>query len=113
MDIVEKRLRVFFSKFGQTKDVSAVSSKTGIATKNFLLEINMTMENFMAISDILLCRGRNILVIAEGRSPYCWSCGAARHLSKAYPLQKRGTKDNNTSNNSAQSSSIQGNCGGG
>lgn len=37
----------------------------------------MTHKDSMDILDILLWRGRNILVIVEFRRPHCWFCGAA------------------------------------
>lgn len=30
-----------------------------------------------------MCREKRMLVMVEGRKPYCWSCGASRHMSKA------------------------------
>lgn len=39
---------------------------------------------------LTLCRGRNNLVIVEGRRPHYWSCGATGYLSKACSgLQKQ------------------------
>lgn len=66
MDFTEERLGIFLSRFGQ---VSAVTSKAGIATRN-ILQITMTRKDFMDIRGIS-CRSWNILVIVEGRRLHC------------------------------------------
>lgn len=85
MDITEQQLGIFFSKFGQIEDISTASSKIGIAIGDYMLEITMTRENFMAIPDILSCWECNILVIVKGHCPHSWSCGVVGHLSKTCP----------------------------
>lgn len=82
MDLREEQLEVFF---GQVRDISAAARKTGIVTGNYILQVTMTRKNFLDISNILSCWGRNMLVTVEDRRPHCWSCGAAGHLSKDLP----------------------------
>lgn len=79
MVLTEERLGVF-SKYGEVEDVSASARKMGIVTGDYLLQITMSRKYFMDIPDILSCRGRNILVIVEGRRPHCWFFGVVGHL---------------------------------
>lgn len=44
LDVTEERLRVFFSGFGKVEDVSAVVSKVGIATAEFVLQITIACK---------------------------------------------------------------------
>lgn len=37
------------------------------------------------IPNVLMCRVRMMSVSVEGRRPYCWSCGALRHMAEACP----------------------------
>lgn len=37
---------------------------------------------------MLMCRGKMIHVVVEGRRPYYWSCGASGYMSKACPDKK-------------------------
>lgn len=84
-------LGVFFL-FGQVGDVSAVTSKTGIATGEYVLQVTMIHKDFMNIPDILSCRGWNILVVVEGYCLHCCSCGAAGHLAKLCPEKNPASK---------------------
>lgn len=60
----------------------AVSSKAGIGTGDYILQITLIRDKFMEIPNVLICRGRNILVIVDGRRPHYWSYGVAEHLTK-------------------------------
>lgn len=37
---------------------------------------------------MLICEGRHIYVVLEGRRPLCWSCRAAGQLSKVFHGKK-------------------------
>lgn len=41
----------------------------------------------MEIPNILICEGRLIYAVVEGRQPLCWAFGVVRHLTKASPGQ--------------------------
>lgn len=61
----------------------------------------------MEIPNTLMCEGRQIYVIVEGRRPLCWVCGAAGHLSRAWPgktleLQPQPKNKNNSTDRHQQ-----------
>lgn len=51
-----------------------------------------TMNSEMTIPDILSCRGRNILVIVDGRHLHRWSCSAAGQLPNTCPDRNPATE---------------------
>lgn len=65
--------------------VSTVVSKTGIATGDVAVEITLNRQNFAEIPNIILYRDRRMLVVVEGRKPYC---GMQEHMAKACPGKK-------------------------
>lgn len=65
IDISEDRLGAFFALYGKVEKV------TGIATGDVTIEITLTRKNFIDIPNILMCRERRMIVVVEGRRPYC------------------------------------------
>lgn len=88
MDFTEEQLGVFFFRYGQGEDVLAASSKAGITTGDYVLQITMTRKNFMDIPDIISCRRQNILLISEDRRLHCFFCDVTEHLPKACPRKE-------------------------
>lgn len=68
---------VFFSHFEQVEDASAVFSKAGIATAEFILQITMYRKEFNDITDIP--------VIVEVWRCHWWFCGGSGYLAKMCP----------------------------
>ena len=42
-------------------------------------------DGFQTIPEIIISRGRQMMVIVEGRRPHCWSCKQLGHISKFCP----------------------------
>lgn len=110
VDISENRIGAFFAKFSQVDKVSAVRSKSGIATRDIILQVVLTRQSFQDIPNILTCRFKKILVVVEGRRPCCWACGAVGHMAKAWPGKKveRPTKSTASSSSRSRSSKRKG-----
>lgn len=85
VDITEDRMEAFFAQFGKAEEVSGVISKAGIAIGDIVLQITLTHRRFANILNILMYREMRILVVVEGRRPYCWLCGVSGHMAKACP----------------------------
>lgn len=77
-----------FAKFGKIEEVNNPTSKAGIATGDIVLQVTLMRQAFVEIPNVLMCRERRMLVVVEGRKPYCWLCGASGHMSKACPAKK-------------------------
>lgn len=75
MDISEDRVESFLSHYGRVQEVSAVVSKSGIASGDFVFQVTLTHQSFGKTPNILLCKGRRMLVVAEVRKPYFWHGG--------------------------------------
>lgn len=56
VDITEERMRAFFVWYGQVEDVSAIISKAGITSGEFVLQETMTRKSLSEIPNILMCR---------------------------------------------------------
>lgn len=78
----------FFAKYGQVDEVGAVISKSGIATGDIVLQVSLTRHSSVEIPNLLMCREKRMLVVVEGRHPFCWTCGASGHMSTACPRKK-------------------------
>lgn len=71
----------FLARYKQVVDVTTTMSKSGIATGDFILQVILKRKSFGEIPNVLMCRKKMVLVIVEGRRPYCWSCDASGHMS--------------------------------
>lgn len=85
VDITEDRMGTFFSQYEQVEEVSAVISKAGIATRDFVLQVTLTRRSIADIPNLLMCREKRMLVVVvvEDRRSYCWSYRTLVHISKA------------------------------
>lgn len=59
------------AKYRQVEDVSVVISKSGIVTRDFVLQVTMSRQSFGEIPNVLMCRKKRILVVVEGHRPFC------------------------------------------
>lgn len=96
-DITENRLNTYFSKFELVENVSLITSKAGIVTGDFVLQVTMDRKTFLDIPDTLACRQCKTLVIVKSRRPHCWACGTAEKLFKAYCGKKPASQTKTTS----------------
>lgn len=86
MDISEDRVESFLSHYGRVQEVSAVVSKSGIASGDFVFQVTLTHQSFGKTPNILLCKGRRMLVVAEVRKPYFWHGGGPRDTWQKHDL---------------------------
>lgn len=66
MDITEDQIGIFFTQYRQVEDISAVISKAGIATKDFVLQMTVTCRSFVEIPNILMYWEKRMFVVMEG-----------------------------------------------
>lgn len=71
VDICEDRLGDIFSKYGQVEEVSAITTKSGIATGDVMLHVTLARQTFGKVPNILMGRKKRMLVVVERRRPYC------------------------------------------
>lgn len=62
-----------------------MTSKAGIPSGDFTVQMILDRTKFQEISDILFCRGGKIFVVVEGRRLHCYVTG---HMAKLCPGQK-------------------------
>lgn len=82
VDINGDRLGAFFARYGEVE--------AGIATGVFVVQVTLIQKSFREIPNVLICWEKMMPVVVEGRRPYCWSCSALGHISKACLRQERG-----------------------
>lgn len=80
LDIKEDHFGGFFAQYRQVCKVAMAKSKAGIGTGKVCLYVTRTSKCFTGAPNILTCQGCNILIIVEGRRPYCWYCGDVGHI---------------------------------
>lgn len=80
VDITEYRMGTFFAQYEQIEEVSAVISKASIASGDFVLQITLTRRSIADIPNILMYREKRMLLVVEGRRPYCWSYRTSGHI---------------------------------
>lgn len=80
VDIKEDRMAAIFDKYGEVEEMLSVFSKAGFSTGDIVLEVSLTRKTFADILNVLIIW---MLVVVEGRLPYCWSCGPAGHTATA------------------------------
>lgn len=101
MDINEDHVGAFFAMYGQVEEVAQMTSKAGIPSGDFIVQVILDRTKFHEISDILFCRGGKIFVVVEGRrlhSYVTWPC----HWSHGQTVSRPKT--------SASASYIKGGC---
>lgn len=63
------------------KAIDQYEKVTG-ATGDIILQVTLTRQTFGEIPNVLLCCDRRMLVVVEGRKPYCWNCGVSGYMAK-------------------------------
>lgn len=61
----------FFSQFGKAAEVSAIKRKTVINSGGREILVTVDRKKFVDIPNVLICGGRPIYEVIEGRQPLC------------------------------------------
>ena len=78
-------LAAFLSAFGRVEEINLLRSTAGTAYGDYVFRMCLSWEGFQTIPKIIISRGRQMMVIVEGRRPRCWSCKQLGHISKFCP----------------------------
>ena len=78
-------LAAFLSAFGRVEEINLLRSTAGTAYGDYVFRMCLSREGFQTIPEIISSRGRQMMVIVEGRCPRCWSCKQLGHISKFCP----------------------------
>ena len=78
-------LAAFLSAFGRVEEINLLRSTAGTAYGDYVFRMCLSREGFQTIPEIIISRGRQMMVIVEGRRPRCWSCKQLGHISKFCP----------------------------
>ena len=89
IDISRDRLGAFFSQFGDVESVTAVRLKSGVFSANYKIRMKTTTDAFENVPDYLICRGRQITVVVDGRKGHCFFCRQQGHLARDCPLKRQ------------------------
>ena len=83
-------LAAFLSKYGRVEESNLLRSASGTAYGDHVFRLCLTREGFQAIPEVIISRGRQMMVVVEGRRPRCWSCKQLGHIPRFCP-QKDST----------------------
>ena len=78
-------LAAFLCRYGRVEESNLLRSASGTAYGDHVFRLCLTREGFQAIPEIIISRGRQMMVVVEGRRPRCWSCKQLGHISKFCP----------------------------
>lgn len=65
-DVKEDFLGAFFMNYGKVRNVSPILSKSGFTMSHFVLQVTLTRETFVNISNELICHDWTIYNVVEG-----------------------------------------------
>ena len=89
VDISRDCLGAFFSQYGDVESVTAGRLKSGVMSANYKIAMKTTTIAYEEVPDYLICRGRQITVVVEGRKGHCFSCRKQGHLARDCPLRNK------------------------
>ena len=78
-------LAAFLSTYERVEEINLLRSAAGTAYGDYVSRMRLTREGFQAIPETIVSRDRQMMVVAEGRRPRCWSCKQLGHISKFCP----------------------------
>ena len=78
-------LAAFLSSYGSVEEITLLRSAAGTAHGDYMFRMCLTWEGFQAISETIVSRERQMMVVVEGRRPRCWICKQLGHISKFCP----------------------------
>ena len=67
-------LASYLSKYGRVEEVALQRSANGTAYGDYTFRICLSREGFQAITEIIISRDRQMMIIVESRRPRCWNC---------------------------------------
>ena len=78
-------LATFLGAYGCVEEINLLRSTAGTAYGDYVFRMCLTREGFQAILETIVSRGRQMMVIVEGRCLRCWSSKQLGHISKFCP----------------------------
>ena len=81
--ITGEMLASFLSSYGRVEEVNLLRSSTCTAYGEYMFRLCLTREGFQAISEIITCRDRRMMVVIEDRRPRCWGCKQLGHIANS------------------------------
>ena len=78
-------LAAFLSSYRNVEEITLLRSAAGTAYGDYVFRMCLAREDFQSIPETIISRGRQMMVIVEGRRPRCWSCKQLRHIAKFCP----------------------------
>ena len=78
-------LAAFLSSYGNVEEITLLRSAAGTAYGDYVFRMCLAREGFQSIPETIVSRGRQMMVIVEGRRPRCWSCKQLGHIAKFCP----------------------------
>lgn len=82
LNLNKDHMGAFFVLYGQVEEVAHILC---VPSGDFSVQVILDRTKLQEIPDILVCRGKRIFVVVEGRRPHCWLCGTVGHLAKMCP----------------------------
>ena len=83
-------LAAYLSSYGNVEEVLPVRATDGTSHGGYILNIWLDREGFQAIPHIIAYEDQQMMVVVEGRRPFCWSCKQVGHLARSC-TQKEAT----------------------
>lgn len=81
---IKDHMGAFFVLYGHLEEVTRIWC---VPSRDFSVQVILDRTKLQEIPDIL-CRGKRIFVVVQGRRPHCWLCGTSGHLAKMCPSWK-------------------------
>ena len=88
-------LAAYLSAYGHVEEFNLLRSPAGTAYGDYAFRLCLTRDGFEAIPETLICGDRQMMVMVEGRRPWCWGCKQVGHIAKFCP-QRPENKDKAT-----------------
>ena len=78
-------LASFLSAYGRVGEINLLCSAAGTAYGDNTFRLCLTREGFQAIPEIIISRGRQMMMVVEERRPRCWGYKQLGHIAKFCP----------------------------
>ena len=89
-------LSSYLSAFGRVEEFNLLRSSAGTAYGDYTFRLCLTRDGFQAIPETLVSRGRQMMVVVEGRRSRCWGCKQVGHIAKFCPQKAQDAGTENT-----------------
>ena len=95
-------LAVYLSVYANVEEVMQIRLADGMAHGDYMLNICMDREGFQAVPLILTYKDQQIMMVMEGRWPFCW----LGHLARFCPQKTSTNNSYNNNNNYSKNKTI-------